>query len=78
MYSAFEQSGGRRAFNTWLNQFISITTQFQFQDTGAFHHITHSAPSAVAHPQPNPAINLLPPKRRHDVVLLLQTSFVSE
>lgn len=75
--SAFSKSSGCRAFNTTcLNQFISIKTQFQFQDIGEFHLTTYTAPLSVARRHPHP-VNSLPPKRRHDVTLLLQTSFLS-
>lgn len=73
----FFVSDGRRAFNTWLNQFISIKTQIsvprQENFTTTYFAPTPPAAIPVAHCHLHPA-NSLPPKRRHDVALLLQTS----
>lgn len=68
----FFVSDGRRAFNTWLNQFISIKTQFQFKDRRISPQPT-LAPRHSSGPLPPPSCQL-PPKRRHDVALLSQTS----
>lgn len=70
----FFVSDGRRAFNTWLNQFISIKTQFQFQDRRISPQPTLAPPPFQWPTATSILPNSLPPKRRHDVALLLQTS----
>lgn len=62
----FFVGGGRRAFNTWLNQFISIKKIPVPRHRRISPHNLLGPPLPAAHRHPHPA-NSLPPKRTHNV-----------